>query len=90
MRFCSAAHLHAYRQRLTEDTRAKIWHLAPGAGADDCGLPDDQAQTAAAEVAPPGECELGMIGTAHRQPSGARMTQYRSPDLPRKLSGAQT
>ena len=32
MRFCCAAHLHAYRQRLTEDTRAKIRHLATRAG----------------------------------------------------------
>jgi hypothetical protein len=39
MRFCCAAHLRAYRQRLTEDTRAKIRHLAPRAGADDSGLP---------------------------------------------------
>ena len=47
MRFCCAAHLHAYRQRLTEDTRAKIRHLATRAGADEstraaadgCGLP---------------------------------------------------
>jgi hypothetical protein len=28
MRFCCEAHLRAYRRRLTEETRAKIRHLA--------------------------------------------------------------